>query len=207
MLMPTPPAAEGLISSTIESLRTRLTRLETLSDFQSKGMFERMTEAYHYLRRDKSFTRLLAEADASVHAPEQEADNSYFIRLDTPHQVIFIECDPSSTPYTFVVKYQQARRFRRATYASEEELAEGLVPLLTLSQPGLPQPRVPLPGLPQPRVPLPGLPATKSMLDRLTEAYHYLQRDKSFMGLLADADHRMLICMLPYKTTMIRILI
>jgi hypothetical protein len=186
VLMPTPHAAEDLISSTIESLRTRLTRLETLSDFQSKRMFDRMTQVYHYLLRDKSFTRLLAEADATVHAPEQEADNSYYIRLDTSHQVIFIECDPSSTPYTFIVKYQQARRFRRATYASEEELAEGLVPLLTVPLSGLPQPRVPLPGLLQPRVP-----ATKSMLDRLTEVYHYLQRDKSFMRLLADADVNM----------------
>ena len=182
---------EDLISSTMESLQARLTRLETLSDFESKRMLDRMTEVYHYLRRNKSFTRLLAEADATMHAPEQEADNSYYISLDTQHQVIFIECDPSSNPYTFIVKYHQARRSRRATFASEEELAEGLVPLLTVPLSGLPQPRVPEPRLPEPRFPEPRVPATKSMFDRLTEVYHYLQRDKSFMGLLDDADVKM----------------
>jgi hypothetical protein len=96
-----------------------------------KSMFDTLTEVYHYLQRDKSFMRRLAEDDVKMDAPVQDGNDPY-INLDTPHQQLFIHCDPLSKPYTFIVKYQQQRRFKRATFASEEELARGLVPLFSM---------------------------------------------------------------------------
>ena len=66
-----------------------------------------------------------------MHAPVQD-DNDPYINLDTPHQQLFIHCDPLSKPYTFIVDYQQIRRSKHAKYATEEELAEGLVPLFSM---------------------------------------------------------------------------
>jgi hypothetical protein len=43
-------------------------------------------------------------------------DNDPRIGLDTPHQMIYIHCDPSSTPYAFVVKFQEGGRFKQEKY-------------------------------------------------------------------------------------------
>ena len=129
--MPPNPSVEDLITSTIASLHARLTRLETAADVQANNIFNRLAELHNYLQKDNHFMSMLSDANAILQTPVHE-DNDLYMGLDTPQQLIFIHCDPSSIPYAFIVNFQQGGRKKSAKYATMQEVAQALRPLLSM---------------------------------------------------------------------------
>ena len=129
--MPHTSSVEDLISSTIASLHARLTRLEAATDIQANNMFNKLTELYNFLQKDNALISLISDKDAKLNSPVIE-DNEVWMNVDTPHQMIYIECDSSTTIHKFVVKFQQGGRTKSAKYATKQEVAQALVPLLSL---------------------------------------------------------------------------